>query len=195
MLENRQWKDWDAGLPGKGLVIYHVNYNESNWSGNTVNTRDDAYRFSLFHASNTDYTAWDDYLIDSKATTQYANSGHMNNLHLSNSAYPLLTSEATNAELTDTSVPAATVFNANANGELFMSKAITNIVQNADGTVSFRFMGGQHDAINQVMGGNGSIAPKLYDLSGRRLTNIPAKGICIEQSGFGRVRKVTKQKH
>ena len=30
LIENRQWKGWDLGLPGKGIVIWHVNYDASD---------------------------------------------------------------------------------------------------------------------------------------------------------------------
>ncbi|MCR5049842.1 MAG: M6 family metalloprotease domain-containing protein [Paludibacteraceae bacterium] len=40
LLENRQALGWDApstALPGTGMVIWHINYNASNWGGNCPN--------------------------------------------------------------------------------------------------------------------------------------------------------------
>ncbi|MDE6119948.1 MAG: M6 family metalloprotease domain-containing protein [Muribaculaceae bacterium] len=37
-IENRQPKDWDRYLPGHGMLVWHVEYLESRWSSNTVNT-------------------------------------------------------------------------------------------------------------------------------------------------------------
>lgn len=37
--ETRTPDGWDATLPQHGLLIWHVNFDKSRWSGNTVNTR------------------------------------------------------------------------------------------------------------------------------------------------------------
>jgi len=37
MVENRQKSNWDAYIPGHGMLVWHIDYNESVWSGNTVN--------------------------------------------------------------------------------------------------------------------------------------------------------------
>ena len=184
LLENRQWSGWDIGLPGKGLVIYHVNYIASSWSGNTVNNKQNARNFHLIAADNRDYNSWDNYLVESEATTQYANSGRMNNLHLSGAPYPLANDEGIlNDALTDTSVPAAIVYNKNTEETLFMSKPITDIVQNEDGTVSFKFMNGTLDVIDNLASG---LSPKgegnVYDLQGRRIYGKPARGLVIKDN-------------
>lgn len=44
-------------------------------------------------------------------------------------------------ELTDTSKPAATLFNANSDGRKFLGKPVTEITEK-DGLISFTFMGG-----------------------------------------------------
>ncbi len=37
LLENRSRTGWDAGLPGKGLLILHVDYDWSTWNNNSPN--------------------------------------------------------------------------------------------------------------------------------------------------------------
>lgn len=37
LLENRQLTTWDAGLPGHGMLIWHVNYDSTTWNANDVN--------------------------------------------------------------------------------------------------------------------------------------------------------------
>ena len=141
LLENRQWSGWDSGLPGKGLVIFHVNYDQYAWSGNRVNRKPSAYGYSLMHADNRDFDQWTAYVRTWQTPKQYANSNRMNSNLLSLSPYPYgsLESGVFVNELTDTSVPAAKMFNTNSAGSLFLSKPITDIVQNDDGTVSFKF--------------------------------------------------------
>ena len=108
----------------------------------------------------------------------------MNNLHLSGAPYPLANDEGIlNDALTDTSVPAAVVYNKNAEDTLFMSKPITDIVQNEDGTVSFKFKNGTLDVIDDLVSG---LATKgegnIYDLQGRRIYGKPARGLVIKDN-------------
>ncbi|MBQ3630112.1 MAG: M6 family metalloprotease domain-containing protein [Prevotella sp.] len=141
LLENRQWSGWDLRLPGHGLLISHVDYNASKWSGNTVNNDPSHHRFDLVHADNMDYTGWDNYIYAHPEIYKGGNpyiSGH--NHHLSNTPYPYTTEDGTvKRELTDESVPAATMFNPNGDGIKLMSKPITDITETDDGLVSFRF--------------------------------------------------------
>ncbi|MBQ9357004.1 MAG: M6 family metalloprotease domain-containing protein [Prevotella sp.] len=192
LIENRQWKGWDSGAPGQGLVVYHVNYDASKWASNNVNNTQGKYNFHLIAADNMDYDAWQQYLVDSGASTQYANNGRMNNLHLSGAPYPLLSGgEIMNNELTDSSVPASVVYNQNADGNLFMSKPITNIVNNEDGTVSFLFMGG--DSIPSGIAGIGATAQHgtvAYDLTGRRTDG--GRGLFIVRCQDGTIRKIVR---
>lgn len=37
LLENRQQESWDKYIPGHGMLIWHVDYNESIWGSNSVN--------------------------------------------------------------------------------------------------------------------------------------------------------------
>ncbi|MBP5338629.1 MAG: M6 family metalloprotease domain-containing protein [Prevotella sp.] len=156
LLENRQQTFWDAGLPGKGLVIYHVNYNRGYWSSNSVNNSVKNRRFELVHADNMDYDDWYSYIMTWTKPVQYANSGHMNSNLLSSSAYPWTTDSTSfvNDSLTNYSVPAAVMSNAGPDGTKMLSKPITNIVQNVDGTISFRFMGGNTKTIKGDVNGD-----------------------------------------
>ncbi len=36
-VENRQQQDWDAMLPGHGMLVWHVNYTQKVWDDNSVN--------------------------------------------------------------------------------------------------------------------------------------------------------------
>ena len=142
LLENRQQTGWDLGAPGSGLVIYHVDYNPTTWSNNEVNNNVAKRGFELVHADNMDYDAWDDY---AKAiNVNYANSGRLNRMYLSTSPYPWSTDSTTfiNDALTDTTVPAAQMNNANAESSTLLGLPITNITVSNEGLVSFTFMNG-----------------------------------------------------
>lgn len=169
LLENRQQNDWDAGAPGKGLVIYHVNYDASVWKGNSVNNDKTKRRFHLVHADNMDYDAWADY-ISAKGLSSYANNPRMNRRHLSTSPYPYSSGDVVNNELTDTSTPSAVMYYPD--GSL-LGKPITNI-QMSGGLISFDFMKpstGITMPVRQFISGE----QQVYDLSGR-MVKAPQSG-------------------
>ena len=175
LLENRQQTAWDAGAPGKGLVIYHVNYDGSVWQGNEVNIDKTKRRFHLVHADNMDYDAWSAY-IKEKKLERYAADDKMNSLFLCTSPYPYISEdkETVNNELTDTSTPAATMFNPSTEGEMLLAKPITNIQMTDDGLISFDFMGGTTGIRHIPIAGDND-ASCLYNLQGQRI-NIPKPG-------------------
>lgn len=37
LVENRQQTSWDTYIPGHGMLVWHIDYNESVWASNTVN--------------------------------------------------------------------------------------------------------------------------------------------------------------
>lgn len=50
MLENRQKKGWDEYLPGHGLLITRINFNQSKWTGNTVNNSSSSMGVDIIEA-------------------------------------------------------------------------------------------------------------------------------------------------
>jgi hypothetical protein len=187
LLENRQQRGWDFGAPGKGLVIYHVNYDKSVWGNNTVNNSPSKRRYELIHADNLDYDAWD-VLIGS--SSPWVNSGRLNSRYLSNSPYPYVTETMVNNELTDTSTPPATMHYPNLEGITLLSKPITNIVMDENGLVSFDFMG-VTTAIGDVQTST-SQPMAIYDLSGRQIQSFARPSIYIIKDADGTVKKVFK---
>ncbi len=112
ILENRQRTGrWDAGLPGRGLLITHVDYQQSIWDANSPNNDPNHQRCTPIPADGNFYKA-----------------------NVAGDAWPY----GSNNSLTNSSSPAAKVYTKN-NGEYYMNKPITEITQNADGTMNFNF--------------------------------------------------------
>lgn len=134
LIENRQLTGWDASLPGKGLMITYVDYDQTLWDYNYLNSvgtltgfpdvKNDHQRLTIFHADNQD-----DKRYWSSSTQSYSKQTETTDL------YPY----HKNDSLTATSIPAATLYHAKADGKKLMGKAITNITQNDDGSMSFKF--------------------------------------------------------
>ncbi len=115
IVENRQQKGWDTSLPGNGIIVFHIDYDAPLW----VSTKEYVNQYSrkhytIFHANN---------LADT--STSFSK----------NWGYPY----QENDSLTNTSAPAAELWNTNTDGTLFMNKPVTNFTVQ-DGKASFDFM-------------------------------------------------------
>ena len=179
LLENRKQSGWDFGIPGNGLLISHVDFDEESWATNAVNMSDTYYRYDIFHADGKSYRDWDP-ADNGKDDTKWVDKDHLHNKFLSTSVYPYTNPETLviNASLTNESNPAATLFTANTDGLKLMSKPITNIQLADDGSISFDFMK-EGTGIKAVVEDEGTHA--WYDLQGRRLQGKPAQhGVYIK---------------
>jgi len=125
LLENRQKKCWDASLPGKGLLILHVDYNKTAWEDNQPNDNPSHQRMTWIPADNEyQYTTYN-------GTKYYTEAG------AANDPYPYGSINA----FGKTTTPAAKLFNKNSDGTYYLDSSIENITQNSDGTISFDFKG------------------------------------------------------
>ena len=125
LLENRQKTGWDASLPGKGLLILHVDYSSSAWSNNQPNDDPSHQRMTWIAADNEyQYTVY-------QGNTYYTEAG------AANDPFPYGSVNAFGKNTT----PAATLYNNNSDGTKYLDSSITDITQNSDGTISFNFQG------------------------------------------------------
>ena len=168
MIENRQQTKWDTALPGKGLMITHVDFDKTIWEENNPNTKvtssdvaeyaqygitihqNDHQRCTLIRANN--------------SSSEYSSAGDV---------YPY----GTKNSLTATTTPKASLYNKNASGTKVMEKGITKITQN-NGEISFVFgnpegggtQGGGDDPVSgdgdfeKVTANNQIVAGKAYIL-------------------------------
>ena len=170
IIENRQQRGWDELLPGSGILVFHIDYDKDIWEGvastpNNIKLK----RYCIFQANNNS-------LVSAKGGW----------------AYPYIVSDShgneviANDELTNTSVPAATLNNPNVDGEKLMSKSITQMSVNADGLASFVFWDSKTTSIHQMKGteekGGINHDNGWYLLDGRRLSGKPTtRGLYIHQ--------------
>lgn len=182
LLENRQQVGWDLMLPGHGLLVAHVDFNEAYWS-NSVNIFPNHHRYDYFHADGLAFSYYKDkYGI----TNVYDADGR--SIRLQHTAYPYTDSSGVvHDALTDTTIPAATLFNANRDGRFFMGKPITDI-QETNGLISFRFSD-TPDAITTLSVGDNAVT--IYDLQGH-VVQTPSRGLYIIKYPDGTTKKVLR---
>ncbi len=125
LLENRQKTGWDASLPGKGLLILHVDYNATAWSDNTPNDVPSHQRMTWIPADN-------EYQY-----TTYQGSKYYTTAGAKNDPFPYGSVNAFGKNTT----PAAKLYNKNSDNTYYLDSSVENITQNSDGTISFDFVG------------------------------------------------------
>lgn len=131
LLENRQPVKWDAGLPGNGMLILHVDYNASIWANNSVNNVETHQRMTWIPADNVIDT--EPYIDEEDGEEYEVYSFSL----MANDTYP---SGDYNSFSKDSKAPAK-FFNKNSNGTYYMDGAVKDITQNEDGTISFLYKG------------------------------------------------------
>lgn len=139
MLENRQKSGWDTSYPAKGLMITHVDFDKDIWEYNIPNTqvtrRDEFYteyhyplndhmRMTIVHADN-----------DDDSNYWNASEGYYTKTTLTTDLFPYNSKDS----LTASSKPALIYYNKDSRGSKTPAWRITNIKQNADGTISFNY--------------------------------------------------------
>lgn len=145
MLENHQkthaateYRNWDKEAYAHGMLVLHVDYNASAWSGNTVNNTKSRQRMTIVPANN---------------RHEYNFSASV----VAGNTYP---GTGKKTSLTNSTTPAATLYNANSDGKKFLNKPIENIAEKS-GHISFTFNGGA--SIGKPVLGN---EPAIIDSTG-----------------------------
>jgi M6 family metalloprotease-like protein len=125
LLENRQKTAWDTSLPGAGLLILHVDYNESIWSNNRPND-DPAHQRMTWIPADNEYQS-----TVYEGTTYYLRSG------MKNDPFPY----GNNNSFGKNTTPAAELYNKNSDDTNYLDCSLDHITQNSDGTIAFHFNG------------------------------------------------------
>jgi hypothetical protein len=183
-LENRQWLGWDMMLPGHGLLVTHVDFDLSAWATNSVNANPRHLRMAYFHPDGLDFNYYD-VLYGGDAPRD----AEGRNLRLAYTAYPYVDGGGDcHDALTDETLPAASLFNKNADGNWLMGKPIKD-VREAGRRISFKFYASNADGISSVSQDTRPVA--YYDLQGRRMSG-PAAGLSVIRYHDGTTKKVIR---
>lgn len=122
LLENRQKEGWDASLAGAGLVILHVDHNESVWESNQPNDDPSHQRMTWIPADKT-YK----YQVSEGIKYYYTTQGD---------AFPYGEINSFNKKFGTL----AKFYTKNTNGTYYMDGSVEDITQNNDKTISFKYV-------------------------------------------------------
>lgn len=74
LFENRQKNGWDEYIPGSGMMISHINYDEEKWESNSINTEDGKEGAVLIPANNVFYTSPENHLYPTESNSSFTDT-------------------------------------------------------------------------------------------------------------------------
>lgn len=175
IVENVQQKGWNKYLMGHGMLVFHVDYDQNKFSGATsINSTAGHPRMTIIPADNLLVPEWyigrtvkkdvseNVNIINSEFFDRYNGQDFTAQMYMTEAAGDPFPGTCNATELTDTSIPMATVYS----GEL-MGKPITDIIEDEDGIVYFKFMGGSDTGIHEHNYNLSRQEGAVYTLDGR----------------------------
>ena len=168
LLENRQQSGWDTYIPGHGMIVWHVDFDQDIWDRNVVNTQRNHQYVDLVEA-------------DGKATSYTRNAdpfpGHKNITQFTAETSPALKSWAgrpLGVSLTEITEQDGVIrFNAT-----FAPSGVTEIGASSMATHGIT-------AADGLLTNDGEAAAEIYDLSGRHIGRVaPGAGLQLQRGVY-----------
>lgn len=165
LLENHKNNGWDAYTPEGGLLVIHVDYDKKLFDNNIVNTRGEF----------TPAEGYSEYLTnDHPRMAPFSRVRSIQN-ETYFYTYPMEAPRGVVDSLTNTSKPAAELYNALEDGSKLMGKPIYNIKKDETGNISFSFMTKDNVplAISELTTTDSSDRNAIvYDLTGKAVARV-----------------------
>lgn len=165
LLENHKGMGWDKYTPENGLLIIHVDYDKELFDNNIVNSKGE---FTPAEGYDRYFTNDHPRMAPFSRVRSIQNDTYFY-------TYPMDAPRGVVDSLTDTSKPAAELYNALADGSKLMGKPVYNIEKDDDGNISFTFMTKEKetDAIQDIaMAEDAAGDDTVYDITGKKAGRI-----------------------
>lgn len=165
LLENHKGMGWDKYTPENGLLIIHVDYDKDLFDNNIVNSKGE---FTPAEGYDRYFTNDHPRMAPFSRVRSIQNDTYFY-------TYPMDAPRGVVDSLTDTSKPAAELYNALADGSKPMGKPVYNIEKDDDGNISFTFMTKEKetDAIQDIaMAEDATGDDTVYDITGKKAGRI-----------------------
>lgn len=174
LLENHKNKGWDAYTPESGLLVIHVDYDQKLFENNIVNTKGE---FTPAEGYDGYYTNDHPRMAPFSKVRSIQNETYYY-------TYPMDAPRGVIDSLTNTSKPAAELYNALADGTKLMGKPIYNIKKDSEtGDISFSFMtkdNGTETGIINIEKNCADNDAYIYDATGQLI----GKNISLDKGGL-----------
>lgn len=165
LLENHKGMGWDKYTPENGLLIIHVDYDKDLFDNNIVNSKGE---FTPAEGYDRYFTNDHPRMAPFSRVRSIQNDTYFY-------TYPMDAPRGVVDSLTDTSKPAAELYNALADGSKLMGKPVYNIEKDDDGNISFTFMTKEKetDAIQDIaMAEDATGDDTVYNITGKKAGRI-----------------------
>ena len=165
LLENHKGMGWDKYTPENGLLIIHVDYDKDLFDNNIVNSKGE---FTPAEGYDRYFTNDHPRMAPFSRVRSIQNDTYFY-------TYPMDAPRGVVDSLTDTSKPAAELYNALADGSKLMGKPVYNIEKDDDGNISFTFMTKEKetDAIQDIAMAEDTTGDNtVYDITGKKAGRI-----------------------
>ena len=165
LLENHKGMGWDKYTPENGLLIIHVDYDKDLFDNNIVNSKGE---FTPAEGYDRYFTNDHPRMAPFSRVRSIQNDTYFY-------TYPMDAPRGVVDSLTDTSKPAAELYNALADGSKLMGKPVYNIEKDDDANISFTFMTKEKetDAIQDIaMAEDTTGDDTVYDITGKKAGRI-----------------------
>ena len=165
LLENHKGMGWDKYTPENGLLIIHVDYDKDLFDNNIVNSKGE---FTPAEGYDRYFTNDHPRMAPFSRVRSIQNDTYFY-------TYPMDAPRGVVDSLTDTSKPAAELYNALPDGSKLMGKPVYNIEKDDDGNISFTFMTKEKetDAIQDIaMAEDAAGDDTVYDITGKKAGRI-----------------------
>ncbi len=165
LLENHKGMGWDKYTPENGLLIIHVDYDKDLFDNNIVNSKGE---FTPAEGYDRYFTNDHPRMAPFSRVRSIQNDTYFY-------TYPMDAPRGVVDSLTDTSKPAAELYNALADGSKLMGKPVYNIEKDDDGNISFTFMTKEKetDAIQDIaMAEDAAGDDTVYYITGKKAGRI-----------------------
>ena len=174
VLENRQHQGWDRSICQRdsGMLVIHVDFKQSKWNSNNVNTDPTHQLMTIIAANNRYIGTTGSYDIQEIIETWSGNLYPFTSKPTADNPNPI-----PNDSLTALSTPAATVFTAAGT----MGTDINNIRLNPDKTVTFYLGNDWVNAIRDIPVSPAASSSTYYDLSGRPVSAPSRPGLYLHR--------------
>lgn len=165
LLENHKGMGWDRYTPENGLLIIHVDYDKELFDNNIVNSKGE---FTPAEGYDKYFTNDHPRMAPFSRVRSIQNDTYFY-------TYPMDAPRGVVDSLTNTSKPAAELYNALADGSKLMGKPVYNIEKDDDGNISFTFMTKEKetDAIQDIVIAEAAADDDtVYDITGKKAGRI-----------------------
>lgn len=172
IIENRQNKGWDtyigrgtSSAKSHGLLVSHIDYLQTRWTANSVNTDPSHQRYTIIPADGT---------LDSYMYVDNSDDYAAFMLSAQGDLFPGLTARDS------LQADAQPVFTTTGATPGLLSQPLFHITEQADLSLTLDYMADSANAIRSPRAGNAPAGGTVYDLSGRPLRGAARKGLYIQ---------------